>query len=115
MKLVAPGVYLLRGFPPHGINAYFADGMLVDAGTRFHRLPILSQLRSYMVVAHVLTHAHPDHQGASHAVCAALDLPFDLDALVAHPVWLSVAVLGINLLVVWVLGRDLYARHRERA
>ena len=46
---------------------------------------------------------------------AALYLPFDLYALVAHPVWLSVAVLGINLLVVWVLGRDLYARHRKRA
>lgn len=46
---------------------------------------------------------------------AALYLPFDLYALVAHPVWLSVAVLGINLLVVWVLGRDLYARRRERA
>jgi uncharacterized membrane protein (DUF2068 family) len=46
---------------------------------------------------------------------AALYLPFDLYALVAHPAWLSVAVLGINLLVVWVLGRDLYVRRRERA
>ena len=45
---------------------------------------------------------------------AALYLPFDLYALVVHPAWLSVAVLGINLLVVWVLGRDLYLRHRGR-
>lgn len=43
---------------------------------------------------------------------AALYLPFDLYALIVQPVWLSVAVLGINLLVVWVLGRDLYVRRR---
>jgi glyoxylase-like metal-dependent hydrolase (beta-lactamase superfamily II) len=32
-------------------------------------------LRGRPVRAHALTHAHPDHQGASHAVCAELDVP----------------------------------------
>jgi uncharacterized membrane protein (DUF2068 family) len=46
---------------------------------------------------------------------AALYLPFDVYALAGHPGWLSVAVVGINLLVVWVLARDLLVRRRERA
>ncbi len=75
VKAVAPGLYLLRSFPPHGINAYLADGVLIDAGTRLHRWPILRQLRGHTVIAHVLTHGHPDHQGASHAVCEARGLP----------------------------------------
>jgi glyoxylase-like metal-dependent hydrolase (beta-lactamase superfamily II) len=28
------------------------------------------------VAAHALTHVHPDHQGSSHHVCEALNLPF---------------------------------------
>lgn len=46
---------------------------------------------------------------------AAAYLPFDLYALFAHPGWLSVAVLAINLLVVWVLARDLLQRRRRAA
>lgn len=45
---------------------------------------------------------------------AAVYLPFDLYALVAHPGWLSTAVLAVNLLVVWVLARDLVKRRRRR-
>jgi len=41
---------------------------------------------------------------------AAAYLPFDLYALVKHPGWLSLAVVAINLIVVWVLGRDLFKR-----
>ena len=43
---------------------------------------------------------------------AAVYLPLDLYALFAHPGWLSVAVLAVNLWVVWVLARDLLARRR---
>jgi len=43
---------------------------------------------------------------------AALYLPFDLYALWRHPGWLSVAVLTINVIVVWVLARDLSRRRR---
>lgn len=45
-------------------------------------------------------------------VTAALYLPFDVYALVRHPGWVSGAVVAINLLVVWVLGRDLVVRRR---
>lgn len=45
-------------------------------------------------------------------VTAAAYLPFDLYALVAHPGWIPVAVLAINVVVVWVLARDLLKRHR---
>jgi glyoxylase-like metal-dependent hydrolase (beta-lactamase superfamily II) len=50
-------------------------GVLIDSGTRFDRRRILRQLRGRVVTAHALTHAHPDHQGSSHAVCQALGLP----------------------------------------
>ena len=43
---------------------------------------------------------------------AAIYLPLDLYALFAHPGWLSVAVLAINVWIVWVLARDLAARRR---
>lgn len=41
---------------------------------------------------------------------AAVYLPFDLYAIVEHPGALSLAVLVVNLLVVWVLARDLVKR-----
>ncbi len=75
MKLLAEGLYQLRGFPPHAINAYLMGGVLVDAGTRFDSGNILRQLRGFHVSAHALTHAHPDHQGASHRVCQARNIP----------------------------------------
>lgn len=43
---------------------------------------------------------------------AAVYLPFDLYALARHPGWLSVTVLAVNLVVVWVLARDLLNRSR---
>jgi uncharacterized membrane protein (DUF2068 family) len=43
-------------------------------------------------------------------VAAALYLPLDLYALWRHPGWPTVAVLAINLLVVWVLARDILRR-----
>jgi glyoxylase-like metal-dependent hydrolase (beta-lactamase superfamily II) len=75
MKRLAEDLELLRGFPPYGFNVYVMGGVLVDAGTRHARGRILRQLRERKLVTHALTHAHPDHQGASHAVCEALGLP----------------------------------------
>ena len=43
-------------------------------------------------------------------ITAALYLPFDLYAIARHPSWPSWTVLAINLLVVAVLGRDLFRR-----
>jgi uncharacterized membrane protein (DUF2068 family) len=42
---------------------------------------------------------------------AALYLPFDVFAIVRHPGWPSWTILAINLLVVYVLARDLRKRH----
>lgn len=46
-------------------------------------------------------------------IAAALYLPFDIFALLRHPGWISFSVVAINLLVVWVLGRDLLVRRRH--
>jgi glyoxylase-like metal-dependent hydrolase (beta-lactamase superfamily II) len=75
VRLVADGVHLLGGFPPNAINAYLVDDVLVDAGTRLARRRILRQVRSRGVRTHVLTHAHPDHFGSSHALCEELAIP----------------------------------------
>ena len=76
MKELAPGLWQLRGFPPHGINVYLMGDVLVDAATKRAGRRILGQLKGRPVTAHALTHAHPDHQGASHEVCTALGIPF---------------------------------------
>lgn len=44
------------------------------------------------------------------SIAAALYLPFDVYALFRHPGWLAVAVVAVNLLIVWVLARDLVVR-----
>jgi glyoxylase-like metal-dependent hydrolase (beta-lactamase superfamily II) len=75
MKRLADGLYQLGGFPPNAINVYLMGDVLVDAATRYARGRVLRQLRGHIVSAHALTHAHPDHQGASHAVCTALNIP----------------------------------------
>jgi glyoxylase-like metal-dependent hydrolase (beta-lactamase superfamily II) len=79
MKELAPGVWhvkCLPGLPVWGVNAYLAGDVLIDAGTRHSRGRIMRQLDGHEVSAHALTHAHPDHQGSSHEVCEALDIPF---------------------------------------
>ncbi|HEX8745511.1 MAG TPA: MBL fold metallo-hydrolase [Thermoleophilaceae bacterium] len=76
MKQIADGLYQLKGFPPNMFNAYLMGDVLVDSATRFARRRILRQLDGREVTAHALTHAHPDHQGSSDAVCAKLGLPY---------------------------------------
>jgi glyoxylase-like metal-dependent hydrolase (beta-lactamase superfamily II) len=65
MKQLADGLYELRGFPPDAINVYLMGDVIVDAATRHAGRRILRQVRGHHVAAHALTHAHPDHQGAS--------------------------------------------------
>ncbi len=43
-------------------------------------------------------------------LAAALYLPLDLYALLRHPGWPAMTVLAVNLLVVWVLARDILRR-----
>jgi hydroxyacylglutathione hydrolase len=75
MKQLAKDLYLLRGFPPDAINVYLAQDVLIDAATRQGERRIMRQIRGRPVRAHALTHAHPDHQGASHAICESLQIP----------------------------------------
>ncbi|MHC5543266.1 MBL fold metallo-hydrolase, partial [Singulisphaera rosea] len=75
MKHLADDLEQLDGFPSNAINVYLVGDILIDAGTRFDRGRILRQLRGRPLRAHALTHAHPDHQGASHAVCETFDIP----------------------------------------
>src|SRR5262245_12748597 len=75
MNEIAPGVWQLRGFPPHAVNVYLLDDVLIDAGTRWARGRILRQLRGRRLSLVALTHCHPDHQGAARAVCRQFGVP----------------------------------------
>jgi glyoxylase-like metal-dependent hydrolase (beta-lactamase superfamily II) len=75
MKQLADDLYLLRGFPPNAINVYLVGDVLIDAATRQGERRIMRQIRGRTVNAHALTHAHPDHQGSSHAICERLKIP----------------------------------------
>jgi glyoxylase-like metal-dependent hydrolase (beta-lactamase superfamily II) len=75
VKRLADGLYLLRGSPPNAINVYLLGDVLIDAATRRAERRILRQIGGRELTAHALTHAHPDHQGASHAICERLGIP----------------------------------------
>ncbi|MGH2863909.1 MAG: MBL fold metallo-hydrolase [Solirubrobacteraceae bacterium] len=81
MRELAAGVHLLRGWPPNAINVYLIGSrppggdVLIDAATRQGEQRILRQIAGRRLSAHALTHAHPDHQGSSHAICERLQIP----------------------------------------
>ena len=75
MKQLAKDLQLLRGWPPNAINVYLAGDVLIDAATRQGENRIMRQIAGRAVNAHALTHAHPDHQGSSHAICERLAIP----------------------------------------
>ena len=78
MKEVAKNVFIIPLFPRNMVNAYIIDGFLIDAGIRSSEkklLQAIDQVGRNKIEAHVLTHAHPDHQGASAAICQKLNLP----------------------------------------
>ncbi len=108
MKQLAKDVYLLDGFPPFAINVYRIGDVLVDAGTRHAAKRILRQLNGRTITAHVLTHAHPDHQGASHEVCETLRIPLwcgerDADAMQDGRIMERQPKHPINTLIGWVM------------
>jgi hydroxyacylglutathione hydrolase len=75
MRTLAEGVHQLAGRPANAINVYLVGDVLVDAGTLGAKRRILRQLAGRDVRSHLVTHAHPDHFGSSHAVCETLGLP----------------------------------------
>jgi hydroxyacylglutathione hydrolase len=79
VKELADGVWQVRGYRgqvPDLINEYVIEDVLIDAGTRHSGKRILRELKGHGIKAHALTHAHADHQGASHEVCEALGIPY---------------------------------------
>jgi hydroxyacylglutathione hydrolase len=86
VRQLADDLWILNGHPRHAINVYVAGDVLIDAATRGAGRRILRQLEGRDISAHALTHAHPDHQGASREVCEALGIPLwcgaeDADAM----------------------------------
>ena len=75
-KQVAKGVWLHTGRPEHRINQYLTTSVLIDSGTPGAARRLMRELEGRTVVAHAITHAHPDHYGSSRALCRRLDLPF---------------------------------------
>ena len=72
---VAPGVHRLPLMPLDLINAYVVGDTLIDAGTPGASRKLVRALEGRPPAAHALTHAHPDHQGSSHAVCEYFGIP----------------------------------------
>lgn len=75
MKELAKGLQMLDGWPRNSINVYVAEDVLIDAATRQAERRIMRQIAGLKLGAHSLTHAHPDHQGSSHAICEQLQIP----------------------------------------
>ena len=71
MEYVAEGVFRIVREPTHVANAYLIEDVLVDAITRRTGRFILQQLAGHQLSLLVLTHAHPDHQGAAAQICTA--------------------------------------------
>lgn len=108
-------IHLFQLDPAHGAMAWLAQGINPDS----------VHLAAAAVVAYGLIHLAEawglwrDKAWASWLGCvtAALYLPFEGYALFQHRGALALIVFAINLLVVWVLARDLARRRdsRERA
>jgi hydroxyacylglutathione hydrolase len=75
MKQLAKDLYMLSGRPRNAINVYLVGDVLVDAATRQAERRIVRQIEGRTLSAHALTHAHPDHQGSSHAICERFGIP----------------------------------------
>jgi len=45
-------------------------------------------------------------------IAAAIYLPFEFYALITRPGWIALVVVVINLVIVWVLARDVFKRRR---
>ncbi len=74
-EYVAEGVYRLAVATRNAINVYLIDDVLVDAGARQAGGKILQALEGCALRGHVVTHVHPDHQGATHEICTARGIP----------------------------------------
>lgn len=81
LEQIADDVWQITGFPRHAINAYLVGDVLVDAGIRQWSRWLPQALADRPLSLVVLTHCHPDHQGAAHAICRARNVPLACHAL----------------------------------
>ena len=86
MKNLAPGVWRLKQFPAPSVNVYLAGDVLFDAGRRWDRRRIFSEIEGRELSLLALTHVHPDHQGVAKDVCESRGIPLachaeDVDAM----------------------------------
>jgi len=86
MKQVAEGVWRLTERPRPLINVYLAGDVLIDAGRRWDVGRIRKQVEGRELSMLVLTHVHPDHQGAAKTICEERGIPLachadDVDAM----------------------------------
>lgn len=86
MRNLAPDVWRLKQLPAPMVNVYLAGDVLIDAGTRWDRRRIFSELQGREISIVALTHVHPDHQGVAKDVCEARGVPLachadDVDAM----------------------------------
>jgi glyoxylase-like metal-dependent hydrolase (beta-lactamase superfamily II) len=106
VQRVAAGVFQLHHTIPDILKAFYLaspsgnGGVLVDAGTLFCESRLLKQLNGLadvlqsdntdvhkLLAVHALTHVHPDHNGASAAICEKYRIPLwvgEADADVAE-------------------------------
>jgi hydroxyacylglutathione hydrolase len=75
VKHLAPGVWRLKEVPLPSINCYLAEDVLIDAGRRWDRGRIFSELDGVEISMVALTHVHPDHQGVAKDVCEVRGVP----------------------------------------
>jgi glyoxylase-like metal-dependent hydrolase (beta-lactamase superfamily II) len=75
MLEVAENVYQIPLFPRSAVNAYLVGSVIVDAGVRSSGPALQRALSGRTPTAHMLTHAHADHQGASAFLCASYGIP----------------------------------------
>lgn len=75
MNEIAKNVFQLPLLPRNSINCYVIDDILIDAGIRSSGNKILKSIKNRKIAAHVLTHAHADHQGSSSFICKHLNIP----------------------------------------
>ncbi|MBK9210043.1 MAG: MBL fold metallo-hydrolase [Anaerolineales bacterium] len=76
MIQIAKDVFQIPVMPRQLVNTYLIGSTLIDAGIKVSGRTILRQLGNHKLTAHALTHAHPDHQGASAELCKKLGIPF---------------------------------------
>jgi glyoxylase-like metal-dependent hydrolase (beta-lactamase superfamily II) len=84
LEQVAADVLRLSVTPFDTINVYILRDTLVDAGVRRFATKILRAIEQRDIRTHLVTHAHPDHQGASHMICQQLGIPLWCGALDAE-------------------------------